>query len=121
LRKAGVAAEAAQAEPVAQVLAAQAREPVVVQAQQAEQVRDQLPEERNKEWALEALARVGRLQTLADRATPQIRPTDLSRDDRIPRPRIHHRPLALIARDHASVASNGKELRWAVKTECSSA
>jgi hypothetical protein len=97
--------EAARAEPVAQVLAAQAREPLVVQAQQAERARGQLLEARNKEWALEALARVEDLRTPADQATPQIRPTDLFRDGRILHHRIHHLLRALITRQrfvHAS-------------------
>ena len=40
-------------EPVAQVLAAQARELVVVQAQQAERVRVRRPEERKRDQTLE--------------------------------------------------------------------
>ena len=109
MRKVGAEAEAAvveaelvaqvlAAELVAQVLAAQTRDPVVVPARQAERASGQLLEARNKERALEALARVEDLPTLANRATPQIRPTDLFRDGRIPRHRIHHLPLALIAR-----------------------
>ena len=74
--------EAAQAVPVAQVLVlvAQAREPVVVQAQQAERVRGQLPEEGNKERALEVLAKEEELRTLTGRVIPLTRQTGRFRD-----------------------------------------
>jgi hypothetical protein len=75
--------EAAQAVPVAQVLVlvAQAREPVVVQAQQVERVRGQLPEERNKDRALEVLAKEEGLRTLTGPVIPLTRQTGRLRDE----------------------------------------
>jgi hypothetical protein len=83
-------AEAARVVPVAAVRAAQAREPVVAQAQQAERVRVRQPGGRNKDQALEALAREEDLRTLAGRVIPLIRQTGLFRDGPRHKMRLQH-------------------------------
>jgi hypothetical protein len=79
--------EAARAVPVAAVRAAQAREPVGVQTQQAERARIQRPEGRKRN---QALAKEEELRTLAGRVIPLTRQTGRFRDGLRHRIRLQH-------------------------------
>jgi hypothetical protein len=83
-------AEAARVVPVGAVRAAQAREPAVAQALQAERVRARQPGGRKKDQALEALAREEDLQTLAGQVIPLTRQTGHSRDGPRHKIRLQH-------------------------------
>ena len=85
-----VEAEAARAVPVAAVRVAQAREPVVAQAQQAERVRARRPEERNRDQALEMLAKEEEPRTLAGQVIPLTEQTGRFRDALRHRIRLQH-------------------------------